>query len=211
MFSDLVKAIEHARDVWKVDIITLASGFNVKNQNMEQEISKCMTSDVLLFAAAGNEANVGFIKFPASLDTVICMFATSANGKPLTNSVNPAADKKRFYNFAIFGENVVSRPGGRPQSGTSMSTFIGAAVAGFVLKICQQLDVRHIIGEDLLADLRRIRGMSAILEKMAEGGLEAYHCICPWKICSSLPRPFDEERKFIAYAIMIALDSDLKR
>ncbi|KAF3385929.1 hypothetical protein DPV78_012564 [Talaromyces pinophilus] len=60
-------------------------------------------------------SDAGSIKFPANLDSVICMFATDANGKAITSSLNPALYKKDFYNIAMFGENVVRRPRAKPK------------------------------------------------------------------------------------------------
>lgn len=141
---DALKVIEYARDVWRAAIITLASGYNVPHREMIRQINECFTHEIPIFAAAGNKAKAGSIKFPANLDSLIYMFATDANGKVITSSLKPSPNKKDFYNFAIFGENMVCRPREKSKSGMSMSTFIGAAVAGLLLDICQRPDVKRI-------------------------------------------------------------------
>lgn len=119
------------------------------------------------------------------MSEVICLFATSANAKAITSTINPSPSQKIRYNFAIFGEGLVSRPGAKPQSGTSMATFIGAATAALILDFARQGDVAEIIGSQRGAYLGGVGGMSAVFRRMAEGGSEAgYDCMAPWKLQS---------------------------
>lgn len=51
------QAIKYARTVWKVDIITIASGFNQPHQLMQEEIRKACHQEILIFAAVSNDGN----------------------------------------------------------------------------------------------------------------------------------------------------------
>ena len=195
----LQQAIRHARTVWKVDILTLASGFNSIHEGMVNEIRKA-SKEMLIFAAASNSGNIGPITFPANLvGQVICMFATDNNVKANTN-INPAP-RERGYNFAIFGVDVVPYPRDNPQSGTSMSTFIGAAVAGMILDFAHHNDVLA----NTLKYLKTVAGMEAVFNEMSTKDLK-YDCMTPWKIRSRIGMPREAERLVIANAIARAVD-----
>ncbi|KAG2417093.1 hypothetical protein HFD88_008311 [Aspergillus terreus] len=185
------QAIEYARAVWKLDIITLASGFNQPHQLMQEEIRKACHQGILIFAAASNEGNTQFITFPANLASVseaICMFATSANGKGYHELDQPISEPEK-------------------SSGTSMATFIGAATAALILDFARQSDVAEIIGSQRGAYLSSVGGMSAVFRRMAEGGSEAgYDCMAPWKLQSYFPQSREKHKVSIAHAISDALD-----
>lgn len=189
-----------------MNIIILASGFNRPHENMEKEILAACAEKILIFAAASNSGNSDFITFPANIPEVICMFATDANAKAITSRINPSPSLRGRPNFAIFGHEVESRPRSKPQTGTSISTFIGAGIAGLILEFSRQSIVSDIIGTEWKRYLQTVRGMSAIFELMAEGGHEGYHCITPWKIRPIFQKSQEFEREFIANAIKHALE-----
>jgi len=90
------QAIDYARATWKVNIITLASGFDSPHKGMTHAIKKASESNILIFAAASNEGNLSRIAFPARLVAdrdVMCMFATDSQVKANTK-INPGAKKR---------------------------------------------------------------------------------------------------------------------
>ncbi|OXV09164.1 hypothetical protein Egran_03073 [Elaphomyces granulatus] len=170
--QDLIaKAIRHAREKWKVDIITLASGFNQAHGGMEAEIRRANIEGILTFAAASNHGNTEYITFPANMTGhVMAMFASNGNAK-VTNVFNPAPSRHSLYNFALPGEQVCAHPLGDLQDGTSISTFIGAAIAGLVLDFANQRDgVENIRFRE---HLNKVDGTTAIFAVMAIGEVES--------------------------------------
>ncbi|KAN0068035.1 Ankyrin repeat-containing domain protein [Elaphomyces granulatus] len=170
--QDLIaKAIRHAREKWKVDIITLASGFNQGHGGMEAEIRRANIEGILTFAAASNHGNTEYITFPANMTGhVMAMFASNGNAT-VTNEFNPAPSRHSLYNFALPGEQVRAHPFGDLQDGTSISTFIGAAIAGLVLDFAnQRCGVENIRFRE---HLNKVDGTTAIFAQMAIGGVES--------------------------------------
>ncbi|PHH90783.1 hypothetical protein CDD83_2674 [Cordyceps sp. RAO-2017] len=66
----VAKAISHAADVWKVDIISLSLGFESSAGVMRDAIRQACARNILIFAAAANNTTneVTPIRFPARLD-----------------------------------------------------------------------------------------------------------------------------------------------
>lgn len=189
--------MKYAREKWNVDIITLASGFTHRHNKMDEEILQAKSAGILIFAAASNRGNFNdrTISYPArEVNLVICMFATDVNIKAITSPINPSPNPKSFYNFAIFGIDVVPRPCAKPESGTSISTFIAAAVAGLIVDFSRHEDVKVISRENL----KKVEGMQAVFLKMAQGGVEGYHCVAPWRIRRHDLVSREMERHYIA-------------
>ncbi|KAL4766789.1 ankyrin repeat-containing domain protein [Aspergillus nidulans var. acristatus] len=192
----IATAMKHARMVWGVDIIALAAGFDNPTEELATQVSLARINKVLIFAAASNTGNLNRITFPGrATKDVICMFATDANAKAL-NQMNPAPNPDSRFNFAILGEKVYSRPGAEPQDGTSVSTFIAAAVAGLILDFARHDDVKeYIIPQE---NLKTVTSMEHIFQKMAVDAHEGYDCMAPWKLCRSMIGERASERRYIA-------------
>ncbi|KAI9928446.1 hypothetical protein MW887_002491 [Aspergillus wentii] len=191
----IVQAICHARDTWKVDIITLASGFMEEPSRVRSEIVKAKAEGILVFAAASNHANMERIAFPARMHgDIMCMFASDGKAKETKRKISPAPSTQVKYNFALLGEDVDVHfaPGSsRRESGTSISTFIGAAVAGVLLDFSKQEDCKDRIRNPLA--LKTIAGMSAVFAEMANGGKDnGYDCVAPWKLVDYMGSQNDE-------------------
>ncbi|KAI1439763.1 peptidase S8/S53 domain-containing protein [Annulohypoxylon stygium] len=177
----MTQAIDHAATVWGVDIIVMPSGFENDHKGMLKKITKstCNDKPVLFFAAAANSSNMKRVAFPARLYKrfrVISMFSTTAKNKP-TPDFHPAPNKCCPFNLVIFGEHVVMDKA--KLSGTSVSTIIGAGLAGRLLAFSHHpVNVGKILH---LEDLRDTQGMSTVLKSMAihENG---YDCILPEKL-----------------------------
>ncbi|KAJ5261225.1 hypothetical protein N7478_011820 [Penicillium angulare] len=186
----LAQAIRHAKDVWGVDIITIASGFEDSYACIRDEIISESSNPPLIFSAASNDGNMGPIAFPASMrQCVMCMFASNGHAKPTQLSINPSARESGGSNFAILGEDVEVRfcdsvqP--RRHSGTSIATFIGAAIAGVLLDFSKQPFGQQVVNP---YHLKRIGGMSAVFKKMSVED-NGYNCIAPWSLFRSISIP----------------------
>ncbi|KAI0895105.1 hypothetical protein F4806DRAFT_90486 [Annulohypoxylon nitens] len=177
----MAQAIDYAVNVWDVDIIAMPSGFENDHRGMLNQMTKSISNDkpVLFFAAAANSSNMKRVAFPARLHRrlrVISMFSTTAKNKP-TPDFHPAPDKKSLFNLAIFGEHVVVNKA--KISGTSVSTIIGAGLAGRLLAFAHNpVNSGKILHVEYLRDTE---GMSTVLKSMAihENG---YDCILPEKL-----------------------------
>ncbi|ESZ89782.1 lipid acyl hydrolase [Sclerotinia borealis F-4128] len=168
------KAIIHARDVWKLDIISMSFGFKDENAELLKAIND--THNTLIFAAASNYgANEDPpIRFPARMkDRVICINAADGYGNP--SECNPPNPKRE--NFSVLGEAVPldgelvtgSKPSVKYGCGTSMETQIAAGVAALVLEFARQdQDRPHRVRD--VESLRTKCGMSAVLRAMTKGG-----------------------------------------
>ncbi|KAF3910853.1 Ankyrin-2 [Dactylellina cionopaga] len=194
----IAEAINYAVDVWKVDIISLASGLQHPHEGMRKAVRKAAYNGVLVFAAASNQGSLEGISFPARMyteSTVMCMFACSGMGKA-KSEFNPVP-KRDHDNFALLGENVpvYSHPNEKFRSGTSYATFIGAAVAALILDFTRQQGVRDCIKG--IADLTTISGMSSVFKLMAVGGRDGnYDCVVLSKLLSKAsPHSTNEEKR----------------
>ncbi|KAL2692043.1 hypothetical protein Neosp_002446 [[Neocosmospora] mangrovei] len=122
----MLKAIEHAKNVWKVDIISIASGFERDHTLMRRAIKRAASDGTLVFAAASNYGNIRQVTFPARMQDVICVYCTDGRAK-VSQSINPAAQTTKSRNFAILGEGVSVPPSIREQvTGTIADNEYGA-------------------------------------------------------------------------------------
>ena len=148
---------------------------------------KAKAARILVFAAASNRGNATHITFPARMHgDVMCMFASDGNVKATAIEFNPSPSKSNRYNFAILGKEVLSSPlACSRESGTSISAFIGAAVAGLVIDFSRQSDCRVRISN--CKSLLLINGMTAVFAAMAAKGNDGgYYCIAPWEVLGCL-------------------------
>ena len=148
---------------------------------------KAKAARILVFAAASNRGNATHITFPARMHgDVMCMFASDGNVKATAIKFNPSPSKINRYNFAILGKEVLSSPLARSRvSGTSISSFIGAAIAGLVIDFSQQSDCRARVFN--CQSLLTINGMNAVFAAMATKGNDGeYHCVAPWEVLGCL-------------------------
>ncbi|KAI3542670.1 extracellular alkaline serine protease [Colletotrichum abscissum] len=210
------KAIDHARTIWKADIIVMPSGFDAANTDLELAINDARNAKVLIFAAASNFGNIRDIAFPARLYTslkLFCMFSTTA-GIRANCDFNPSPSPHAKHNFAVLGEDVelpIPALSNEPfkLSGTSFSAMIAAAIAGQILEFVRH---EHASGLISCADkIRTVEGMSAVFSAMAQDKDNGYHCIAPWKILSQRLRHETvdkvEAREDLRITIIRALES----
>ncbi|KAM0550339.1 hypothetical protein ACHAPJ_009010 [Fusarium lateritium] len=110
----MLEAIEHAKNVWQADIISIASGFERDHALMRRAIKRAASDGTVVFAAASNYGNIRQVTFPARMQDVICVYCTDGRAK-VSQSINPAAQTTKSKNFAILGEGVLVPPSTREQ------------------------------------------------------------------------------------------------
>ncbi|KAL7917439.1 hypothetical protein ACQKWADRAFT_306812 [Trichoderma austrokoningii] len=142
----IAKAIDHAVNVWKVDVISMSFGYPSREVNgyglLERSIKHAINQNVLLFAAASNNGANTKRAYPARHADVICVHSTNANGTPSDFNPTPLPGD----NFATIGEAVESAwPVNlcdqeknenyiAHKSGTSFATPIASGIAAFLLQ-----------------------------------------------------------------------------
>ncbi|KAF5009794.1 hypothetical protein FDECE_4001 [Fusarium decemcellulare] len=188
----MLKAICYSKETWKVDIISIASGFESEHHDMRTAIKKVACDGTLVFAAASNYGNIRHVTFPARMNDVICMFCTDGRAK-VSQSINPAPQKTKSRNFAILGENVIVPPSlHNPLTGTSVATCIAAGLAGRLLDFSCQMDGQQRIR--CVHQLASVEGMSAVFSHMARGAEDNnYNCVVPGRLLQHLGE--DDQRQ----------------
>lgn len=179
--ENVAKAIVHATDEWKVDIITMSFGYPRRYTHIERAINLASNKDILMLAAAANSGANRKIAFPASSSRVICI--NSADGRGARSRYNPPPHPTS-HNFSVLGEAVPSAwPRGlndspeKRNSGTSTSTPIAAAIAALILEFAKQPNL-HISHH---ARLNSLESMKEIFARMSEEK-DGYRFLVPWKL-----------------------------
>ncbi|KAK4451028.1 peptidase S8/S53 domain-containing protein [Podospora aff. communis PSN243] len=106
----IAKAVKHAVEVWKVDIISMSFGFTDEREpgceELREALGAAYAAKVLLFAAASNSgAHRDIPSFPARMNGVFCIFAS--NGMGGSSIINPSPSEAG-PNFTTLGEAVCS-------------------------------------------------------------------------------------------------------
>lgn len=184
------QAINHAQQVWKVDIISIASGFEKEHYTMRKAIKKVTSDGILVFAAASNYGNIRQVTFPARMQDVICVYCTDGRAK-VSASINPAPQTTKTKNFAILGEGVMIPPSTEERvTGTSVATSIAAGLAGRILDFSRQN--RRTSRIRCVDNLQSVDGMSAVFSYMAKGAEDnKYHCVVPGRLLQHLDEDGD--------------------
>ncbi|KAI9696362.1 MAG: hypothetical protein M1820_008204, partial [Bogoriella megaspora] len=176
--SNVVQAIQWARDQSKVDIITMSMGMR-HDDEIASAINYAAADGILFFAAASNVGATKLhpIAFPAKLNNVISI--GSANGNGRRSEFNPYDPGRRKINYNALGEQVkaawpkrLNQGTHRRMSGTSTAAPIAAAIAALSLEfVYSERPFRNpMITQKYLQGIRkRIKsfdGMSSILDFM---------------------------------------------
>ncbi|KAI0449227.1 hypothetical protein F5B21DRAFT_494972 [Xylaria acuta] len=180
------KAIDHAREVWNVDIIVLSSGFRTAHNNIGEAIERANMARILTFASPSNYGNLSDVYYPGrlyGLGKVICLFSTNSMVRSsTTKTFNPSPlDTAAHRTFAILGEDIILENMDSPLNGTSYSTAIGAGIAARILDFSRHPQFRMRIKN--IDDLKKVEGMLAVFGRMAKRTDNGYRCIAPWEIC----------------------------
>ncbi|KAH8883152.1 subtilisin-like protein [Thozetella sp. PMI_491] len=172
----IAKAIDHAVNEWKVDIISMSFGIRENSESMKRAISNASNNKTLLFAAASNDGGNFGRAFPAKYPSVFCMHSTDGQGNP--SGFNPTAHE-RDVSFSLLGEHVSSHwPMGKKGhndnvnvlSGTSIATPIAAGLAASVLSFVrqQEWDNSREASQLLGPWLKDHQSMDLVFQKMAK-------------------------------------------
>ncbi|KAL7940991.1 subtilisin-like protein [Trichoderma barbatum] len=174
-----VIALNHAIDIWDVDIISLSFGWPSTRfegySDLQGAIDKAYSKKVLIFAAASNNGGRLGRAYPASSTHVICVHSTDTLGNP--SAFSPTAQPYNL-NFATVGESIksawpmalcdeksASQGYFNSRSGTSYATPIMAGIAAFLLMYARL----HLSEEDAVK-LKSKATMEALFKRCAERG-----------------------------------------
>ncbi|KAL7969170.1 subtilisin-like protein [Trichoderma sp. SZMC 28014] len=152
----IAKAIEHAVEEWKVDIVSMSFSFNEEQPQIKIAIENALKGQhrVLFLAAASNFSYSGQfpIGYPARYKQVLCVNSATPQGEKSKFSPAP---RDRECDYSVLGEHLTTafptkRNKGnheKRQSGTSMATAIMAGVAGLVVEYSRskalETPIRH--------------------------------------------------------------------
>ncbi|KAH6887070.1 hypothetical protein B0T10DRAFT_549926 [Thelonectria olida] len=177
--QNVVDAIEWAISE-KVDIITMAIGFDEHQTAIEQAVRKARLSGILIFSAASNKRNASEIYCPANIhDCVFGVFvANSQNTKATDFNPTMSLDSRRD-NFAIFGEHVEWQESQPLVRGASYATSIAAGLVALLLQFSRQAqDGDRFIDLTSLKDMTRMATVLRMISKK-DGSCD---CICPLRL-----------------------------
>ncbi|MCJ1249359.1 hypothetical protein MMC30_006582 [Trapelia coarctata] len=174
----VAKAIMHATDEWKVDIIMMSFGWHRYHPCVEQAIDHASSRQVIICAAASNNGANRTVAFPANYPPVICVHSANGWGRISHFTAPPLSIGP---NFAVVGEAVSSTwPGeeyGKRRWGTSTATPIMAAIVALVLEFINQKPVKT--SHD--GRLKTALGMKQVLLAMSLPE-QSYSLVMPWKL-----------------------------
>ncbi|KAK1252176.1 hypothetical protein MKX08_003363 [Trichoderma sp. CBMAI-0020] len=183
--ATIAEAIDHAVNVWKVDVISMSFGFPSREIDgydlLERSIRSAVSEDVLIFAAASNNGANTKRAYPARYPDVICIHSTNANGAPSDFNPRPLPGD----NLATIGEAIesawpvhlcdremnelcVAR-----KSGTSFATPIASGIAAFLLQYARS----KLLPREA-EQLKRCHYMKAVLKAVSVES-QGYDYIAP--------------------------------
>lgn len=158
----IAAALRRARKDWKVDAISMSFGYEISGylNPVRKEVSKCLKSDIMVFAAASNNGIDKPRTYPSLFPGVFCIHSCSGEGAP--SGFNPKADDKEQFNFCTVGECVESMwtsenagPRRKIMSGTSVATPIAVCLAALMIGYVR----RHMSDFGLSIDPCSVAGM----------------------------------------------------
>jgi hypothetical protein len=137
----IMQAIRHAREVWKVDMMSFSFGLKGKSRSfpkIHHEIKEAIRADILLFAAANNDGAHSGRMYPASHGAgVFCIHAATGEGNKATYNPSPLP---REDNYMVVGDNIQScwpsetqANAAKYMSGTSFATPVAVSIAAFMI------------------------------------------------------------------------------
>lgn len=175
--ADELQAIDHAVNVWHVDIISMSFGWPSSDfdgyNELQDAIDRAYHKQVLMFAAASNSGGNLGRAYPASSSHVFCVHSTDTHGN--RSGFSPTHEKDTV-NFATVGESVQSAwptflcddvPGQSylvSRSGTSYATPILVGIVAFLLQYARL----HL--PKSAAAMKRKENIEALLKRCAERG-----------------------------------------
>ncbi|KAM0710563.1 hypothetical protein Q7P35_002234 [Cladosporium inversicolor] len=139
----IIEALIHAREVWKVDMISLSFGFRLSHgpDLVQEQIKSCLGVGITVFASGSNDAGNKPRTYPGAYDGVLCIHSATGAGNASSFNPSPISGVK---NFSFVGDCVKSswpmdrrghdgKQGDKYLSGTSIATPVAVAVAVFMI------------------------------------------------------------------------------
>ncbi|MFR9722228.1 S8 family serine peptidase [Streptomyces sp. MS19] len=124
----LAAAIDDAVDAG-AGVLNLSFAFPVDHDALREAVGRAVAADVVVVAAAGNEANNTVDDgrmYPAAYDGVLAVGSVDADGQPLENS-----NRGSWIDLAGYGENLtLVAPGGSGYRADSGNSYAAAEVSG---------------------------------------------------------------------------------
>ncbi|KAH8665487.1 hypothetical protein BGZ61DRAFT_484575 [Ilyonectria robusta] len=187
--KNVARAIRHAVDTWRVDMIVMAFGFDeeqtssVGRDSLYNSIQHAAANGITMFAAASNDGKNrrDGVAWPARALEVICVHSADGHGTPSGFTPGPS-DNQRIM---LLGECVKSawptklrQPrGSKLMSGTSCATSIAAGIAALLLHYA-----RGFLPVDQWRQLRRVDSMRTMFGRLRDDRGNGYHWIRPWAL-----------------------------
>jgi len=193
--SAVAKAIHHAVQEWKVDIISISLGWDVEHEDIVTQLNHAVSNNVIVFAATSNygaSSQTG-VMFPASKPQTLSV--DSADGKGDPASGNPPRKKEVSVRLMAPGQQVLSAwpltmagNGARRMCGASVATPIAAGIAGLILEFARQppLGCQPHIAEKI----KEPSVMRSILLSLFAEDVDFYSFLRPWKVFYSRDDPY---------------------
>lgn len=179
-----------------VDIVSMSFGWNYENgedyKQLRTALWKCISNDVLLFAATSNDGlrSLSGMPYPARADGVIAIDAASSEGEWLP--INPSLQTEaKTHRFTALGEAILTdfppqlgdKKGWERMKGTSAATPIAAGIAALVLEFARQPPLGY--APEIAEKLKRPEAMRAVLAEAVGMKRERngeYRHLVPWQL-----------------------------
>ena len=140
-----MQALQHARDKWNVDIISLSFGFSKTNMkdDIRKEIEACQSIGIIVFASASNDGGHQPRTYPGAYPRVLCIHSSTAMGAASEFNPTPAHGENNFmcvgeyvqswWPKSILTEGSETNNGMKLMSGTSFATPVAIVIAVFMI------------------------------------------------------------------------------
>ncbi|GAB7323070.1 hypothetical protein MBLNU13_g05584t3 [Cladosporium sp. NU13] len=173
----VANAVRYAVKVWKVDVISMSSGFDEVVDEIEDAFKVVAQHKGDMLAAASNSGNNHGTAWPARNRGVVCIYAADGYGNPYPRNPTPLLNDPgfSFLGTEVSGHWCHERTAHR--SGTSVATAVAAGIHPDCA-ISPAQDDRRL--EQLTAGPGAIK---EIFHLMSDRELrEGHHAIKPWEL-----------------------------
>ncbi|KAJ3549807.1 hypothetical protein NM208_g305 [Fusarium decemcellulare] len=174
--NNIAKAVQHATDIWNVDIICMAFGLGVLSPRVLR-----VPAPPLVFAAASNDGRKRQRTFPSRYkESIFCVYASEGNGED--SDLNPKMGRGFSLmtlgaGLEVFRKEFFIENGGMhcrfkkvEMSGTSFATPIAAGIAATILDLARRVEAINETGYlcGTMASLEEWTRMPAVIQGILE-------------------------------------------